>query len=212
MKKILTFSELFEAKSFLTQEILDFCKKYRISIEQFSGQEEIPGDFRKLANLKSIPSGFNPKIEGNLNLCSVYSLPDGFSPVVGGDLELNELNHLPKGFLPTVGKDLHLNYLNRIPYEFTVKVGGNLILDNVYEVGEGFSPTVGGNLDLGSIRIYAEGFSPTVGGDLILYEVESIPLKGISLKGVKGKVMVFHNYNRVNLESVAGDIRWIKIR
>jgi hypothetical protein len=210
MKHIHTFSQHINESS--SQEIMDFCKKYKISIEQFRGQEEIPGDFRKLSNLKSIPSGFNPKVEGNLTLSSIYSLPDGFSPVVGGDLELHELNHLPEGFSPTVGRDLHLNYLNRIPYEFTVNVGDNLILDNVYEVGKGFSPTVGGNLDLGSLRIYAEGFSPIVGGNLILNKMESIPLKGVSLKGVKGKIELFHNYNRVNLETIAGDIKWIKIR
>ncbi len=47
----------------------EFCKKIRITEEQFDGSKEI-GDSLDLRHLTSIPEGFNPTVGGYLDLSS----------------------------------------------------------------------------------------------------------------------------------------------
>ena len=107
----------------------DFCKKYGLTIEQATGEEEFGGDLY-LSSVTSIPEGFNPTVGGYLCLSSVTSIPEGFNPTVGGSLYLSSVTSIPEGFNPTVGGYLDLRSVTSIP--------------------EGFNPTVGGSLDLRS--------------------------------------------------------------
>ena len=103
----------------------DFCKEYKLTIDQFYGRK--PSHFlTQLDTLKTLPDGFNPIVIHNLWLDSLIELPKGFNPIVNGHLSLKSLKHIPEGFNPVV------------------RCG--LVLDSIEELPEGFNPIVGGIL------------------------------------------------------------------
>jgi hypothetical protein len=84
-------------------EIVNFCKRAGITIDQFYGKEKI-GGYLDLRRLTSIPEGFNPTVGGSLYLSSLTSIPEGFNPTVGGYLDLSSrlkttYKELPSGYL-----------------------------------------------------------------------------------------------------------------
>jgi hypothetical protein len=154
--------------------ILNFCKRAGITINQFYGKEKV-GSYLYLSRLTSIPEGFNPTVGGYLYLRRLTSIPEGFNPTVGGSLDLSSLTSIPEGFNPTVGGYLDLSSLTSIPEGFNPTVGGSLDLSRLTSIPEGFNPTVGGSLDLSRLTSIPEGFNPTVGGYLDLSRLTSIP-------------------------------------
>jgi hypothetical protein len=84
-------------------DVLDFCKRANITLDQFYGKEKIGGTLY-LSSLTSIPEGFNPTVGGTLDLSSLTSIPEGFNPTVGGYLDLMSnlsasYKKLPSGYL-----------------------------------------------------------------------------------------------------------------
>jgi hypothetical protein len=151
-----------------------FCKKHKITEEQFFGKEIINGSL-DLHSLTEIPEGFNPTVGGYLDLSSLKEIPKGFNPIVERDLYLNSLTEIPKGFNPTVGGTLILKSLTEIPNGFNPTVGRNLDLQSLKQIPKGFNPTVGWNLFLDSVKEIPQGFNPTVGWYLYLNSLTEIP-------------------------------------
>jgi hypothetical protein len=92
----------------MTQDIIDFCKTNRITVDQFYGKEiiDLSLDWR---HLTSIPDGFNPNINGFLGLDNVKLLPDNFTPTIESGLLLDSLSSIPKNFNPKIGGQLYIN-------------------------------------------------------------------------------------------------------
>ena len=156
------------------KEIMDFCKEYNITKEQFYGREKISG-YLWLDSVESIPQGFNPIVGGTLWLSSLKSIPQGFSPTVGGWLNLSSVTTLPQGFNPIMGGNLNLRSVTTLPQGFNPIVGGHLDLSSVTTLPQGFNPTVGGYLDLKSVTTLPQGFNPTIGRSLYLNSLVTIP-------------------------------------
>ena len=157
-----------------TKTQLDFCENNSITFDQFTGQMPIMGSLI-LGLVTSIPEGFSPIIECNLDLASVKVLPERFSPTVGNTLNLSSVLEISKGFAPTVGGTLNLSSVLEIPEGFNPTVGGSLNLSSVQKLPKGFSPTVWRYLLLDSIKVLPEGFSPIVGGALEAPLAEAVP-------------------------------------
>ena len=119
----------------------EFCKKYRITETQATGEDPIGGGL-DLSSVTSIPEGFNPTVGGDLDLRSVTSIPEGFSPTVGGDLYLRSVTSIPEGFNPTIGGYLYLRSYRRyigaevelldIPARYIWRNKGYLKVDGIF--------------------------------------------------------------------------------
>lgn len=142
--------------------IESFCKEYNISEDEFYGRSEINDD---LYIGWDIPDGFNPNVEGNLEIFS-SAVPTSFNPSVKGDFILYNVTTLHDGFTMIVGGSASLNELTHVPNGFTAVVGRSLNMRMIVSICENFAPIVGGWLNLGRTRIIEKGFAPKVKGSL----------------------------------------------
>lgn len=113
-------------------DVLDFCREYGISEDEFYGRSVIRRSLYINCSLH-IPKEFSPVICGSLHLF-VNSLPDGFSPIVKNSLYLYKVESLPDGFNPVVGNSLFLYMIRSLPIDHSLVVGDNLyfVKDNYW--------------------------------------------------------------------------------
>lgn len=98
-------------------KISEFLKELDLTENQFYGVDEI-NDNLFLGGLTEIPKGFNPKINGYLEMPDVEYLHENFQPIVTRHLDLGSLKEIPKGFNPTVGTILFLDEIEELGPDF----------------------------------------------------------------------------------------------
>jgi hypothetical protein len=119
----------------MTQEIIDFCDANDITVDQFYGKEIIDHSM-DLYYLTSIPDGFNPNINGYLNLINVKLLPDNFTPTIKGNLYLylNSISSIGNNFNPKIGGVLCINA--KIAEELLINYNYNIYCYNNYSIND----------------------------------------------------------------------------
>ena len=111
----------------MKKEIINFCKRFNITLNQFFGKEEIGGDLWLNGNqLTSLTEGFNPTVGGSLclNGNQLTSLPEGFNPTVGGSLCLN-------GERRYIGKKVNIKKMH-FPEIYTWQNGRYIKADGIF--------------------------------------------------------------------------------
>ena len=93
----------------------EFLKTFNLTEDEFYGRKIIDISLNlSRSDLKYLPEGFNPKVNGHLWLYDneLEYLPKSFNPVITGYLSLsyNKLKELPKNFNPIVEGNLWLSY------------------------------------------------------------------------------------------------------
>ena len=143
-----------------TQE--DFCKKYNLTPEQFSGESPYFGTL-SIKEEKAIPNGFSPVIWGKLHFDDLLIWPDNFNPVVSGVLSVAKIDYLPENFNPIIGGDLMGYEVSKVPDNFTLKVGGTIYLGALKILPKGFNPVCGRSLLLPALKYVPSEYKPIVG-------------------------------------------------
>lgn len=163
----------------VTREVEDFCKRVRITLDQFTGDEVIIGNLPIDADI-TIPPGFAPVVGWNLEL-SGDTIPEDFAPVVGGFLSLDNVTNIGNGFAPFVGHSLSMKKAASLPEDFRPVVGGYLLLNSVTSIPAGFAPVVRGSVHLFNITSQPENWAPVVGGNLYLEGAERAEVKKLKM-------------------------------
>lgn len=115
------------------KEVEDFCAKHGLTEDQFYGRAVINQDL-SMRGVEVIPDGFNPTVNGSINLPNLIKVPVGFNPIVCGILDLSSITNIPSEFSPVVTDDLYLDNLVELPAGFNVTVGGRLDLNRITEI------------------------------------------------------------------------------